>query len=208
MNSRITLLLGLYCCASLACRSNAPVVENYEFSSIDTPVRQVIDSVIPIEEALRQFQADIPEPITNFSHGAPSKDALVRKFIEGIAQRDTASLARLTMSRAEFAYLYYPNHPQSKPPYELPPQLMWFQMTVNSEKGLRRALRDFGGRQLQARYTCADSAKIQNENRVWTRCVIELPQSQEAEGAKAIALFSAIIERQGVYKFLSYSNSL
>jgi len=208
MNLRITLLLGLSC-LPITCRSNASTVEDHQHAysthvSNTTSSREWVDSAVPIEEALRRFQADIPEPVTQFSHGAQSRDALIRQFATAVEKEDTASLTKLAVSRAEFAYLYYPNHPKSQPPYELSPQLMWFQMTARSEKGLRRILRDFGGQQMPRKYACADSLQIQNGNTVWTGCAIEIPTKEQ----KRTVLFSAIIEREGSYKILSYSNNL
>lgn len=203
MHMRLVLLFG-FSCFSLACRSNAPVVEQSQHVVNDTAPIGWIDSVVSIEEALRQFRADIPEQTTQFTHGAKSRDALMRQFADAVKTQDTASLTKLVVSQGEFAYLYYPNHPQSKPPYELSPQLMWFQMTMRSEKGLRRLLRDFGGQQILHGYSCADSLEIQNGNKLWTQCVIQLPLKEQ----KQTVLFSGIIEKDGIYKILSYSNSL
>src|ERR1700704_3724401 len=38
--------------------------------------------------------------------GPPSRDSLVRLFEQALAQRDTAGLDRLQITREEFAYLY------------------------------------------------------------------------------------------------------
>ena len=205
MKFNIAVLVGLSI-APLACGgSNTASIGNQGLTmTVDTPRTEWIDSALSAEDAMRRFRADIPAPVTQYSDGASSRDALVRKFVDNVAKQDTVSLARLAVSRGEFAYLYYPNHPQSRPPYELTPQLMWFQMTANSDKGLRRLLRDFGGQQLPVNYSCADSAEIQNGNRIWTKCVVETG----ADVKKRVALFSAILERQGTYKFLSYTNSL
>lgn len=201
MNSRIAILLGL-CCFPMTCRSNASPVEGERSISADTT--SVVDSILPIEEALRRFRADIPTPVTHYSAGASSKDALVKRFMEGIARRDTVGLAKLAVSRAEFAYLYYPNHPQSLKPYEVSPQLMWFQMTARSDKGLRRVLQDFGGKRFAPRYSCADSTQLENQTQIWTQCVVKGIRPDKSD----LNLFSAIVERDGAYKFLSYANSL
>ncbi len=204
MKARTALLLAL-ALTPITCKSNDTSAEySPTVVMIDTPPLQSIDSVLPIDESLKRFQSTIVQPVTDFSDGATSKEQLVTKLVQGIHNRDTASLTRLAVSRAEFAYLYYPNHPQSKPPYELSPQLMWFRLTANSEKGLRRALREFGGRELKPLYSCADSIQIQNGNMVWSRCVIKVPGKDSSD----VSLFSAIVGREGVYKILSYANSL
>ena len=97
-----------------------------------------VDSILPRAEALRRFRQGT-HPTDTLTSGAPSRDALVRAFVGALAARDTARLARLALDRNEFAYLYYPTAPQGLPPYDLPPDLMWFTLQTGSDKGLQRA---------------------------------------------------------------------
>ena len=163
-----------------------------------------VDSAIPREEALRRFRAGLP-PVEMLDGGAQSRGALVRAFVRAVAAADTAALRRLTLSRAEFAWLYYPTTPQSLPPYDLAPGLMWFLIEGGSAKGARRLLSELGDRPLHhAGYRCADPPSREGANTVWGPCVVR--RIQAAGDTTEARLFGPIIERGGRYKFVSLAN--
>jgi hypothetical protein len=108
-------------------------------------------------------------------------------------------------NRAEYAWLYYPTTLISRPPYELPPALAWFQLQETNRKGALRLLRAFGGRRLELRdHSCAAAPAVEGENRIWTGCTITLA----ADGGEPTSqrLFAAILERDGRFIFLSFHN--
>ena len=109
---------------------------------------RAVDSTLPRDEALRRFQLDLT-PVTELESSYESRDALVAAFAQALGDRDTAALASMAVSRAEFGYLYYPTTPQSLPPYDLEPGLMWDLLQRRSERGIRRALAVYGGRPFQ-----------------------------------------------------------
>ncbi|MBA3498360.1 MAG: hypothetical protein H0T86_14765, partial [Gemmatimonadales bacterium] len=78
----------------------------------------VIDSALPIEEALRRFREGRTEPKA-LRGGVSSRESLARGFVAALEARDTAALRRLVLSAEEFAWLYYPASALSKPPYQL-----------------------------------------------------------------------------------------
>jgi hypothetical protein len=83
------------------------------------------------------------------------------------------------LSRAEFAYLYYPSAPQGLPPYDLNAHLVWFTLSVQSAQGMHRALDERGGQALHiAGLRCAEKPDSQGENVVWApvRCAGCAPQ--------------------------------
>ena len=98
---------------------------------------RVVDSIIPREEAVRRFRAGL-SPVDSLAGGARTRDALVKAFVRALGESDTAALAGLTVSRAEFAYLYYPTAAEGKPPYDLEPGLMWFMLSQRSNTGVRQ----------------------------------------------------------------------
>lgn len=167
-----------------------------------------IDSVFPIEEEIRRFRADLPEAPAALGTGAStSRDSLVARFVTAVEALDTAAVRDMVVSRAEFAYLYYPFTRFAKPPYELSPALVWFQIQQNSEKGIGRAFRTYGGRALGfAGYRCPEPPAIEEANRLWEGCALRLrgPDGSESE----TRLFGTILERDGRFKFLSYANDL
>ena len=165
----------------------------------------IVDSILPIEEQLRRFRAGVPDTVREFNGGASSREGLVRAFMRSLAASDTAALVRLTITRAEFAWLIYPDSPLSAPPYRLAPDLAWMQHAAASGTGLTRLLERLGGGGLQFHsFECSEGPVLEGANRVWRGCAVRFAQPDA--GQKTLRLFSSIIERQGRFKILSYAN--
>lgn len=165
---------------------------------------QVVDSAIPIAEALRRFQRDLPEP-DRLTGGESSRERLVRTFMKAVERRDTAALRDMVLRRQEFAWIYYPASHYARPPYELPPDLIWFQMQGQSEKGARLLLDERGGRPLgYLDHRC--TPRQEGEHQVHGYCEV---RRVTAEGdTLRERLFGLIIEHGGRFKFVSYANKL
>jgi hypothetical protein len=166
----------------------------------------VVDSIFPIEEELRRFRRELPE-VTALADGASSRDELVERFLVALERGDSTAFAPLLLSRAEFAYLYYPHTVYTRPPYELSPGLLWFQMENLTSRGLTRMLRAFGGRALNTDgYVCEEPPSSEGPGQVWSGCRIVLtPPSGEQT---TVRLFGSILERGGRFKFVTYSTDL
>lgn len=170
------------------------------------PPGYVVDSAIPIEEALRRFRAGLPAVTALDSASATSRDGLVRAFARAVAARDTARLRRLAISRTEFAYLYYPSTRYVRPPSELAPDALWFLSGQASAKGLRRVVERLGGSTFRLiGYQCEGEPVREGENRLWQHCTVEL-STPGAAGPQRRRLFGSILARGGRYKFVSYVN--
>jgi hypothetical protein len=145
--------------------------------------------------------------VDSLSGGAPSRDALVARFVRALETRDRKVFRDLLLTQAEFAWLYYPTARQSLPPYDLSPQLMWFMLSSHTDKGIGRAEDEYGGKPLgYVDYRCEGEEAVEGENRLWGPCVVRrlAPQGDTVE----IRLFGPIIERGGRYKFVSFANKL
>lgn len=172
-------------------------------ATVAAPV--VVDSVLPREEEMRRFTQGLTEPAT-LAGGAPSADSLIARFARAVQARDTAVLRALRIDRAEFAHLYYPTNKLAQPPYDLPPALMWFQLEGNSGRGLLHVLEERGGGTLSIVGHRCRSAEREGENRVYGSCVarrLRAPGDTVEE-----QLFGGMIERGGVFKFVSFANKL
>jgi hypothetical protein len=165
----------------------------------------IVDSILPIEEQLRRFRAGFTDTLRNFEGGATSREELVRKFVQGLEASDTAALVRLTISRAEFAWLVYPDSPLSAPLYRQAPDLVWLRHTAASAVGLTRLLERLGGSRLGVQsWNCADAPNTEGSNRIWQDCAVRF--HRDGTGQRTMRLFSGIIERQRRFKILSYAN--
>ncbi|HSW28133.1 MAG TPA: hypothetical protein VLH75_01450 [Longimicrobiales bacterium] len=167
--------------------------------------RTIVDSILPIEEELRRFRSEVGEAPTSLAGGAPSRDALVERFVSALEAADTAAFRDMLLTRAEFAWLYYPHTRFTAPPYELAPALLWFQVENGTSRGFGRLLERMGGRPAHADgYACPSEARAEGPNRVWEDCVVHLrPPGGEP---RDVRIFGTILERGGVFKFVSYSN--
>lgn len=162
-----------------------------------------VDSIHPPEEEQRRFREGLADP-GRLEGGAGSRQALVRSFVRAVEEADTAAVRRMILSRAEFAYLYYPSTAFTRPPRRMSPALLWFLGMQESEKGVGRLFARRGGEPLgYVRHRCAPEPRVEGRNRLWDHCTVTL---RGDDGEKSERLFGTIIERDGHFKFVSYQN--
>lgn len=167
----------------------------------------VVDSTFPPDEALRRFREGLADP-RELGGGAESKEALVRGFVAALARRDTAAVIAMHQTRDEFAWLYYPEAPLSRPgPQYLDPKTMWLLLRLESEKGLTRLMQRLGGSGAElGALRCEPEPRVEGPNRLWEQCRVELRGAPQ--GFTTQRLFGTILERGGVFKFVSYKTGL
>ena len=163
----------------------------------------VVDSVRPMDEEFRRFTEEMGAPPTSLSGGEASAQALARRFVRAVAANDSAALREMHLSRPEFAYLYWKDSRLSKPPYEMPPGLLWFQIEGESQAGATRLLREHGGKALVFESVACEGLREENGNRVHQGCAVTYALDGETRTER---LFGNLIERGGTFKFLSYAN--
>src|SRR5262249_19118532 len=162
--------------------------------------------VLPVEEELRRFRAAVGgKPVAALSNGSSSREELVKRVVRDVAVRDSADLRALTLTPREFADLVYPSSPYTHPPYRTPPGLAWMQISQPSASGLKRLLARRGGTAFEyVDYSCSPMPERQGANTLWTDCQIRLTgPSRETLTQR---WFGSIIERDGVYKVVSFAN--
>ncbi len=164
-----------------------------------------IDSIFPIEESLRRFRAELGPAPDRLSGGARSRDALVERFVASLATSDTAAFADMLLTRDEFGWLYYPHTRYTARPYELAPALLWFQIQNGTSRGIGRLLDRLGDTSLVVLdYVCAPEPMVEERNRIWEDCALRI---DPPEGEPTfMRLFGSILERDGAFKFVSYTN--
>ena len=198
MRSITFVLLAALGSGTVACNRS-------EMRADDRPARSA-SGVLSRDEALRRFQVNL-QSVAELESPYTSRDSLMVAFVKALGVRDTAALASMAVSPAEFGYLYYPTTPQSLPPYDLEPALMWHMLWQRSEQGIRRALVRYGGQRLQLlSHDCGTRASREGENTIVGPCVLKL---QDGQGDPLTLGFpSQVIERGGRHKILSYANEL
>ena len=165
------------------------------------------DSILPMQTMIARFQADLPV-VDSLGPDAPrSIDELIARFVEAVQDSSTVALAALTLSAAEFAYLYFPASIHARPPYAQPPAVNWLLLEQNSLKGRSRLLRRFGGTRLYVTtHHCAGTPLVQGASRIHETCTLRI--RGEDGRTEDVRVFGSIVERDGRFKLLSLSNRL
>lgn len=170
------------------------------------PATRMTDSVVSRGEAVRRFRNGLA-PVDSLSGGTPSLDSLVTAFVRALSASDTAALAGLAVSRAEYAYLYYPTATQARPPYDLEPGLMWFMLFEHSNQGIRRALQRHGGKpMLPAGHDCGSAPQREGGNLLHGPCLVRWTDDQGDTLTER--LIGRVLEHDGRFKVLSYADHL
>ena len=163
---------------------------------------EAVDSARSREEALAQFRTGLPE-VTALDGGAESRDALFAAVVRGIETGDSTALASLVLSRAEYAWLYYPTSAQGLPPYDLAPGLYWFMLEGRNRQGISFLLRERAGKPLRVvGYECGPTVTTEGANHLHGPCVIR--RLQAPGDTVTERFFSQIIERDGRFKVVAY----
>lgn len=164
------------------------------------------DSVFSMDTLLRRFQAGMPRP-DSLGGTASSPAALTRRYLDAVRRFDTTVLRDMHITRAEYAYLYFPQSKMMKPPYELPPDAAWLLHTAESNKGIAAVMRRLGGHTLELESVrCPGESLRAGPYIVWRDCLVRYRERGAAPVERP--LFAAIIERDGRFKFFSYATSL
>lgn len=166
----------------------------------------VVDSILPVEEELRRFRAALPgDSATTFTGGSSSRDALVRRFVNALVANDTNDLRAMAIHGREFADLYYPESPYTHPPYRQSPALAWTLIQNPSSSGLTKLIRRLGGQPMKyVSHKCDPKVLHEGRNTRYAGCLITIVDASGATITKRY--FGSIVERDGQYKFMSYTN--
>ena len=188
--------------ALAACGGETASAKAPEASTAAAPAT-VVDSVHSMDEELRRFTAGLGPAPAELAGGQGTADALARRWLAALAAGDTAALGRMHVSRAEFAWLYWKGSHLSKPPYEMPPGLLWFQVEGESNAGITRALAAYGGKRLAFRSMACGNHRVDGPGRIHQGCDVTFRVDGKTETRR---LFGNLLERGGQVKFLSYAN--
>lgn len=166
-----------------------------------------VDSARTTSDLLVRFRATVTDRPDTLRNASPSIDHLVARWTTAVQRRDTIALNGMVLDRAEFAWLYYPTARLARPPYEMPPALLWEQILAQSDEGARKALERFGGRRLElGAIRCPTPPDTEGPNVIRQACVVRLRSGPDS--LPVARYFGSIVERAGRFKFLGLSNAL
>ncbi|HEU0013365.1 MAG TPA: hypothetical protein VFQ45_06760 [Longimicrobium sp.] len=162
------------------------------------------DSALSIDAQLARFRDGMQEPGA-LGNAFASPDSAVRAMFRALEARDEQGLARLGMTRAEFAWLYYPGNPRTLPPYELDPGLMWMQVSANGAGGGRKLVDVYAGRRLEYLSHACRATERYGRIALHTACAVRFRDGGVESEA---VLFGGLLEHAGRYKLISLANDL
>lgn len=141
------------------------------------------------------------------SGGASSKSELVEKVLDRFAHRDTVALGRLLVDKDEFLDIIYPelgiHYASARDTREETKAFLWEHQYLNARKGLFKALREVGGKEMAfVDMRFADGEKHFRTYKLHEGTEVDV---RTADGQEATLLaLGTIIERDGRFKLLSY----
>lgn len=157
-----------------------------------------------VETKLARFQAALPERVDSLDGAAPDRETLIRNVLGALAAADTATLLRMSVSRAEYAYLVYPESPLLRPPYRQDIEVAWMLQAAAHSKGLTRLLRRLGGQPIAyVGHRCPTPPRSEGRNTYWRDCAVRFRIGADTIEGR---LFSSIVARDGRYNIVSYAN--
>jgi hypothetical protein len=139
--------------------------------------------------------------------GASSPRALVESALAAFRSRDTVALARLLVTRDEFMSVVYPelgaHYAAARDTRTETMRFLWQNQALNAQKGMRKALREIGGKEL----------KVMSIE--FTGGVKEFPSYRLYEGTEVtvgvrpgstatLYALGSMIEQSGRFKLMSY----
>ena len=192
---------------SSAARTNGTTPDSTPVARAELPDARPsqVDSAHSPEEMLRRFRVGL-DSTAALRGGAASRDELARRFVRALSRTDTAAFRGLMLDRAEFAWLFFPSNRIARPPYAIDPALLWMQLVAGSENGLARLIEPYGRPGVRmAALDCPAPPQHEGQNTLWSRCILALVQDGDTTRLRA---FGSILERDGRFKFVSYSNDL
>lgn len=160
-----------------------------------------------ITEQLQQFRAGLPQ-VHMLSGGGSSPEAMARAYLDAVSRRDTSTLSALQVSRAEFAWLVYPNHIYRDPPFEFEPAVLWRQIRKGSDSGLAVVLARYGGQRIAFSSVRCERDRLQLPRgplSLWGECHVAFIHNDSVTTAQ---LFWSLVEQAGTFKFLNFKNRL
>ena len=163
----------------------------------------VVDSARSPKQQLARFRSGVPA-VAALAGGAPSPDSLVALVATHVNRHDVKALASLAVSRAEFAWLVYPELPIARAPYRQPPDAAWMLLAAESRSGMARLVQHFQGVPLYVRGHACGGSEHHGALEALTNCRVKIHGTDGRVADQQ--LFGAIVGIGGRYKVLSFGN--
>lgn len=153
----------------------------------------------------RPYPNELPDSVKSrvLSNSFKLPQELFDNLLIALEKKDTAALIGMMITEKEFKELLWWEFPASRPETNIPIEFAWDNHARNSSKGLRMALRDFGGKKLfyvSHRFEEGEDKYQSFIIHPKTRVTVADTTGKEIE----MKVFGSVVEMNGRYKLLSY----
>jgi hypothetical protein len=153
----------------------------------------------------RPYPNELPDSVKSrmLSNSFKLQQELFDKLLEALERKDTAALIGMMISEKEFKEWLWWEFPASRPEANIPIDFAWENHIRNSAKGLRMALRDYGGKKLYyASHRFEEGEDKYQSFIIHTKTRVTVVDSMGKE--EELKVFGSVVEMNGRYKLLSY----
>lgn len=161
---------------------------------------------VPLERPKpRPYPNELPDSVKSrvLSNSFKLQQELFDHLLEALEKKDTAALVGMMISEKEFKEWLWWEFPASRPETNIPVDFAWENHARNSSKGLRKALRDYGGKKffyVSHRFEEGEDKYQSFIIHTKTRVTVADTSGKELE----LKVFGSVVEMNGRYKLLSY----
>lgn len=153
----------------------------------------------------RPYPDELPDSVKSrvLSNSFKLPEELFDNLFEALERKDTSALIGMMISEKEFKEWLWWEFPASRPVANVPIDFAWQNHAQNSSKGLRLALRKYGGKKLvyvSHRFEEGEDKYQSFIIHTKTRVTAVDTTGKELE----IKEFGSVVEMNGRYKLLSY----
>jgi hypothetical protein len=161
---------------------------------------------VPLERPKpRPYPNELPDSVKNrvLSNSFKLPQDLFDNLLLALEKKDTMALIGMMITEKEFKEWLWWEFPASRPEVNAPVDFVWGNHAQNASKGLRLALRKYGGKKLvYVSHRFEEGEDKYQTFIIHTKTRVMVADSTGAE--QEIKEFGSVVEMNGRYKLLSY----
>jgi hypothetical protein len=201
---RSCLIIGTFGLAVSACSQNAslPIPQEDPQPSLDNSPEA--NSLGP--EMVSHPGDATASPTSKLRLGAAhaALDALCIDILDALKENSFERLDEMRVTEEEYTNHMFPELPESSPDRTIPVEFLWKMMDTKFRKGIRTALRDYGGRDFEFLEAIVTQGVKEYPTFKIHRKVKLRVASKETERVNVITVFSSVVEMDGVFKIIGF----
>lgn len=171
--------------------------------AVAEPPTATVEAPAPSDTGRDYDIPHLPAEKLRLTGAATGLDDPLRTIETSLAQRDSARLQELMVTPREYEEILFPSFPAAHPPIDASFETIWVLHVTDAQRGLRRVLRDHGGKDvriLDVRFERPDQDFVNFVLDETSRVDLEVNGAR----VKNVQLFGSVLHIGDQYKVLSY----